>query len=52
MNDLKQKLKSVIKKTDFKEVALDIENFLEDDTLLEFIKSSGKEHILEQIEGL
>lgn len=52
VDDLKQKLKIVIGKIDFKEVILDIENFLEDNTLLEFMRSNGKEYILEQIEGL
>lgn len=52
MNDLKQRLKTVIEKIDFKEVVLDIENFLEDGTLLEFMKENGKEYILDQIERL
>ncbi|EKD44291.1 MAG: hypothetical protein ACD_71C00185G0002 [uncultured bacterium (gcode 4)] len=52
MDDLKQKLKTIIEKIDFKEVILDIENFLEDDTLLEFMKNNGKEYILEQIDML
>ncbi len=52
MTDLKQKLQIVIEKIDFNEVVLDIENFLEDDTLLDFMKNNGKEYILEQIARL
>jgi hypothetical protein len=49
MPDLKRQFKEIIEKTDFREVVLDIENFLEDNTLLEFMKTGGKGYILEEI---
>lgn len=51
-DDLKKELKIIIEKINFNEVILDIENFLEDSTLLEFMRNNGKEYILEQIDGL
>jgi hypothetical protein len=50
MEDLKNKLSLVIEKVDFREVVLDIENFLEDKQILDFMKNNGKEWILEKIE--
>lgn len=47
---LKSRLLEIVTKTNFKEVILDIEPFVEDTNLLEFIENNGKEYILEQIE--
>jgi len=40
LDDLKEKLKNIINNISFKEVILDIENFLEDESLLEFLKNN------------
>ncbi|HRX64252.1 MAG TPA: nucleotidyl transferase AbiEii/AbiGii toxin family protein [Candidatus Absconditabacterales bacterium] len=50
LEDLKNKLKEKVNNTDFKEVIQDIENFVEDDNMIEFIENHGKEYILEKIE--
>lgn len=49
LEDLKSKLKEKVNNTDFKEVIIDIQNFLEDDNMLEFIQNHGQEYILEKI---
>jgi predicted nucleotidyltransferase component of viral defense system len=49
INDLKDKLYSIINKINFKEVILDIEIFLEDKQILNFLKNDGKKWILEKI---
>lgn len=49
MQDLKDKLSNVLENTNFKEVIQDIENFVEDDNMLEFIQNHWKSYILEQI---
>lgn len=49
IKDLKDKLKQIIKNINFKEVIQDIENFVEDDNMLEFIENNGKEYIMEKI---
>lgn len=50
--ELKIKLKNIINNIDFNEVILDIENFIEDKNILEFIKNNWKEYILEKIEDI
>lgn len=50
--ELKEKLKKIIENIDFKEVVIDVENFIEDDRLLDFIENGGKSYILEKIEEL
>jgi len=52
ITDLKNKLIEIIKKIDFKEVVLDVENFLEDENLVEFIKNNWKKYILEKIKDI
>jgi hypothetical protein len=49
---LKTKLIEIIKKIDFKEVIYDIENFVEDKSILAFIEKDSKEYILEKINNL
>jgi len=49
MQDLKDKLSKVLENTNFKEVIQDIENFVEDDNMLEFIQDHWRSYILEQI---
>lgn len=49
MQDLKDKLSNVLENTNFREVIQDIENFVEDDNMLEFIQNHWKSYILEQI---
>lgn len=46
---LKENLKDIINKIDFKEVVLDVENFLEDENFLEFIKNNWKEYVIWKI---
>ncbi|MDD5770505.1 MAG: nucleotidyl transferase AbiEii/AbiGii toxin family protein [Candidatus Gracilibacteria bacterium] len=46
---LKDKLVEIISKINFKEVILDVENFLEDKNMLSFMQEYGKEYILEKI---
>ena len=48
--ELKYALTQKIKNTDFGEVALDIKDFLEDTTMLDFIKDHGKEYVMEKME--
>lgn len=48
--ELKLKLKEIIEKINFKEVIVDIENFLEDKNLLNFIENNWRIYILEKIE--
>jgi hypothetical protein len=50
MQELKQKLIVVLEQTNFTEVIEDIKNFVEDDTMLEFIEKQGKEYILKKME--
>ncbi|HKL44507.1 MAG TPA: nucleotidyl transferase AbiEii/AbiGii toxin family protein [Candidatus Absconditabacterales bacterium] len=50
LEDLKNKLKEKVNNTDFKEVIIDIKNFVEDNNIIEFIENHGKEYILEKIE--
>lgn len=52
IEELKEKLMSIIWKINFKEVILDIENFIEDKNILAFIENNGKEYILEKINEL
>jgi hypothetical protein len=46
---LKKKLISIVEKINFKEVILDIENFVEDKNILEFIENNGKEWTLDEV---
>lgn len=50
IKDLKEKLKEVVKNISFKDVTQDIENFVEDNNMIEFIENHWKEYILEKIE--
>ncbi len=50
IKDLKEKLVEVVKNIDFKDMVQDIENFVEDDNMIEFIENHWKEYILEKIE--
>lgn len=50
MKELKQKLRNVVEYINFEEVTLDLRNFLDDTTMLEFIEKNGKEYILEKME--
>jgi hypothetical protein len=50
MKELKKNLTSIIKKIDFKEVVLDVENFVENKQILEFLRENGKNWIIEEIE--
>jgi hypothetical protein len=50
IDELKKKLSNIIQNINFKEVILDIENFMEDRHLFEFIETNGKAYILEKIE--
>lgn len=52
VKELKEKLISIIWKINFKEVILDIENFIEDKNILVFIENNWKEYILEKINEL
>lgn len=48
--ELKKALIQKVKDTDFAEVVLDIKDFLDDTTMLDFIKDHGKEYVMEKIE--
>lgn len=50
MQELKQKLSNVVDHIDMEEVILDLRNFLDDTTMLDFIKEHGKEYVMEKIE--
>lgn len=50
--DLKEKLDYTIKNIDFDEVVLDIENFVEDKSIIDFMKDNWKDYILENISNL
>ena len=49
INELKEKLIEIVKNTDFTQVELDIRNFVEDQNIIDFIKTNWKEYILEQL---
>lgn len=49
-DDLKEKLIETVKNTDFDEVEQDIRNFIEEQNVIDFIKTNWKSYILEQIE--
>lgn len=48
--ELKEDLKKIIHATNFDEVILDLKNFLEDTTMLDFIKEHWKNYLIEKIE--
>lgn len=50
MKELKQKLRAVVEYVDFAEVILDLRNFLDDTTMLDFIKEHGKGYVFEKME--
>ena len=50
--DLKEKLTKIIEKINFKEVILDIENFIEDTSLLNFLQENWKNYLLEKIQEI
>lgn len=50
--ELRLKLVQIIQKIDFNEVIYDIENFIEDKNILEFIKNNWKEFVIEKIVNL
>ncbi len=47
--ELKEKLIEIISKVNFKEVIFDIENFIEDRSILAFIENNWKDYVLEKI---
>ena len=49
MQELKQKLSNVVDHIDMEEVILDLRNFLDDTTMLDFIKEHGKAYVAEKI---
>lgn len=51
MDDLKEKLINTVQSTNFDEVELDIKNFIENQNIIDFIKTNWKEYILEQIQS-
>lgn len=52
LDDLKKKLINTIEKVNFKEVILDIENFIEDKSIFDFIVNNGKKYIIEKIKEI
>jgi len=50
--ELIKKLIQIIKKINFKNISLDIENFIEDKNILEFFKIWAKQYILDNIENI
>ena len=52
LKELKEKLKNIISNIDFREIILDIENFIEDENLLLFLKDNWKNIILEKIDEM
>jgi hypothetical protein len=52
LQDLKIKLIAIIENINFKDVCLDIENFVEDRSLLEFMKDNGKVYLLEKVKEM
>ncbi len=46
------KLTKIIKNIDFKNISLDVENFIEDKNIMGFFKSWWKEYILENLENI
>lgn len=51
LEELKEKLVDIVGKTDFNQVELDIKNFVEDQNIISFIKTNGKEYILQQLKN-
>ena len=49
LEDLKNKLIETINNVNFNEVIFDIENFVEDEEMLDFIKTNWKEYLIEKI---
>lgn len=49
---LKENLSKIISKIDFKEIKYDIENFIEDKNIIDFIENNWKDYILEKINEL
>lgn len=50
--ELKEKLIEIISKINFKEVIFDIENFIEDTNILDFMENNWKEYILEKLNSI
>lgn len=50
--ELVLKLKEIINKIDFKNITLDVENFIEDSNMVEFFKTWGKQYILENLNNI
>lgn len=46
---LKQKLSEIISKIDFKEIKYDIENFIDDKNIIDFIEKNWKDYILDKL---
>lgn len=52
MDELKEKLIEIIKNIDFSHVKKDLEWFIEDTTLLDFMKDHGKNYLLEKVKEM
>jgi hypothetical protein len=52
MTDLKKKLITVIEHTDFSHVIRDIDSFIENQPILNFLETNGKSYLIEQIEKI
>lgn len=50
MEELKEKLYAILEATNFKEVVSDIENFVEDESMINFIENHGKEYMIEKVQ--
>ncbi|MCK9467407.1 MAG: nucleotidyl transferase AbiEii/AbiGii toxin family protein [Candidatus Absconditabacterales bacterium] len=50
MEELKNQLTHIVENVDFNEVVLDVVNFVEDQNMVNFMKTDGKRYILEKIQ--